>query len=240
MLKMKIYYKNIRKSYILISQNVAFNLVRGTRLELAWYNHTPLKRARLPIPPSSLICAAFVPRMIFYHTAAVKVNMVFRFLRTSLTPPGGRNYNRNRTGGKRRVAWVKKEERARMRRLARWLLPPVLLCAGYALWVGLTGRGPACPIHAALGLWCPLCGASRMGLALLRLDLPGALRANAVLLALLLPGTIWGAVHAVRYVRTGDGSVRRWERALLWGAVGVLLAGGVLRNLPAFAFLAPH
>ena len=34
----------------------------------------------------------------------------------------------------------------------------------------------------------------------------------------------------------GDGSVRRWERALLWGAVGVLLAGGVLRNLPAFAF----
>ena len=120
---------------------------------------------------------------------------------------------------------MKKEERARMRRLARWLLPPVLLCAGYALWVGLTGRGPACPIHAALGLWCPLCGASRMGLALLRLDLPGALRANAVLLALLLPGTIWGAVHAVRYVRTGDGSVRRWERALLWGAVGVLLAG---------------
>ena len=71
---------------------------------------------------------------------------------------------------------MKKEERARMRRLARWLLPPVLLCAGYALWVGLTGRGPACPIHAALGLWCPLCGASRMGLALLRLDLPGALR----------------------------------------------------------------
>lgn len=202
--------------------------------------HTPLKRARLPIPPSSLIHAAFVPRMIFYHTAAVKVNMVFRFLRTSLTPPGGRNYNRNRTGGKRRGAWVKKEERARMRRLARWLLPPVLLCAGYALWVGLTGRGPACPIHAALGLWCPLCGASRMGLALLRLDFPGALRANAVLLALLLPGIIWGAVHAVRYVRTGDGSVRRWERALLWGAVGVLLAGGVLRNLPAFAFLAPH
>ena len=135
---------------------------------------------------------------------------------------------------------MKKEERARMRRLARWLLPPVLLCAGYALWVGLTGRGPACPIHAALGLWCPLCGASRMGLALLRLAFPGALRANAVLLALLLPGIIWGAVHAVRYVRTGDGSVRRWERALLWGAVGVLLAGGVLRNLPAFAFLAPH
>ncbi|MFR9161115.1 MAG: DUF2752 domain-containing protein [Ruthenibacterium lactatiformans] len=135
---------------------------------------------------------------------------------------------------------MKKEERARMRRLARWLLPPVLLCEGFSLWVGLTGRGPECPIHAALGLWCPLCGASRMGLALLRLDLPGALRANAVLLALLLPGTIWGAVHAVRYVRTGDGSVRRWERALLWGAVGVLLAGGVLRNLPAFAFLAPH
>ena len=68
----------------------------------------------------------------------------------------------------------------------------------------------------------------------------GRAAGKRVLLALLLPGTIWGAVHAVRYVRTGDGSVRRWERALLWGAVGVLLAGGVLRNLPAFAFLAPH
>ena len=36
-------------------------LVRGTRLELAWYNHTPLKRARLPIPPPSHMvrrCAA--------------------------------------------------------------------------------------------------------------------------------------------------------------------------------------
>ena len=92
------------------------------------------------------------------------------------------------------------------------------------------------------GAWALVPAVRRVphGLALLRLDFPGALRANAVLLALLLPGIIWGAVHAVRYVRTGDGSVRRWERALLWGAVGVLLAGGVLRNLPAFAFLAPH
>ena len=32
-----------------------------------------------------------------------------------------------------------------MRRLARWLLPPVLLCAGYALWVGLTGARPGVP-----------------------------------------------------------------------------------------------
>lgn len=77
-----------------------FGMVRETGLEPVRDYHTPLKRARLPIPPSSLIHAAFVPRMIFYHTAAVKVNTVFRFLRTSLTPPGGRNYNRNRTGGK--------------------------------------------------------------------------------------------------------------------------------------------
>ena len=59
--------------------DAVFNLVRGTRLELAWYNHTPLKRARLPIPPSSHIHAAFVPRMIFYHTMTIKVNIVFCF-----------------------------------------------------------------------------------------------------------------------------------------------------------------
>lgn len=34
-----------------------FSMVRGTRLELAWYNHTPLKRARLPIPPLSQVCS---------------------------------------------------------------------------------------------------------------------------------------------------------------------------------------
>lgn len=44
-----------------------------------------------------------------------------------------------------------KVERARMRRLARWLLPPVLLCAGYALWVGLTGRGRRAPSMRRLG-----------------------------------------------------------------------------------------
>ena len=42
-------------------------LVRGTRLELAWYNHTPLKRARLPIPPSSQKDMVSCQRILFYH-----------------------------------------------------------------------------------------------------------------------------------------------------------------------------
>ncbi|MFR1786689.1 MAG: hypothetical protein ACLSWY_12345 [Ruthenibacterium lactatiformans] len=131
---------------------------------------------------------------------------------------------------------MKKEERARMRRLARWLLPPVLLCAGYALWVGLTGRGPGAP---SMRRWALVPAVRRVPHGLgAAVGSSGALRANASA-CFAASSTIWGR-HAVRYVRTGDGSVRRWERALLWGAVGVLLAGGVLRNLPAFAFLAPH
>ena len=43
-------------------------MVRGTRLELAWYNHTPLKRARLPIPPSSHDHAATRCRMKYSIT----------------------------------------------------------------------------------------------------------------------------------------------------------------------------
>ncbi len=52
-------------------------LVRGTRLELAWYNHTPLKRARLPIPPSSHDCAATRCRIKYFITTPYKKSISF-------------------------------------------------------------------------------------------------------------------------------------------------------------------
>gem|GEM_PF-3914489 len=52
---LRAFYKN-KKTKILDSNNLAFNLVPRTRLELAHRNrHYPLKVACLPIPPSGLV-----------------------------------------------------------------------------------------------------------------------------------------------------------------------------------------
>lgn len=45
--------------------------------------------------------------------------------------------------------------------------------------------------------------------------------------------------QAVRYVRTGDARLRRWQDVLVWVMIGWLLVFTVLRNLPWFSFLAP-
>ena len=76
------------------------------------------------------------------------------------------------------------------------------------------------------GLQCPGCGVTRMCLALLRLDVSGAWKANPVLLLLLpLLGGLLG-YRAVVYVPTA-----RWETLVWSGMAGVLLLWGVWRNI---------
>ena len=73
----------------------------------------------------------------------------------------------------------------RLRRLLTGLLLVAAVGTGYALWVNLTHLSIPCPFHAITGLQCPGCGVTRMCLALLRLDVSGAWKANPVLLLLL-------------------------------------------------------
>ena len=119
----------------------------------------------------------------------------------------------------------------RLRRLLTGLLLVAAVGIGYALWVNLTHLSIPCPFHAITGLQCPGCGVTRMCLALLRLDVSGAWKANPVLLLLLpLLGGLLGD-RAVVYVRRGSVPTARWETLVWSGMAVVLLLWGVWRNI---------
>ena len=119
----------------------------------------------------------------------------------------------------------------RLRRLSAGLALVLAAGLGYAGWVHLTHLAVPCPFHAVTGLWCPGCGVTRMCLALLRLDVSGAWKANPVLLLLLpLLGGLLG-YRAVVYVRRGSVPTARWETLAWSGLAVVLLLWGIVRNV---------
>jgi hypothetical protein len=97
---------------------------------------------------------------------------------------------------------------------------------------------PICLFHAVTGLHCPGCGGTRAMHHLLHGDLAAAFRCNA-LLVLAIPATamalVWRTATASRRPRC-NGRVGLW---LPWALLAVATVFGVLRNLPAFAWLSP-
>ncbi|HEX6852744.1 MAG TPA: DUF2752 domain-containing protein [Candidatus Polarisedimenticolaceae bacterium] len=98
---------------------------------------------------------------------------------------------------------------------------------------------PACPLHAATGLFCPGCGATRALHALAHGDPARALAFNPLLI-LALPVLVPLAADEAWRVATG----RAWLRTRVptWAGftiLAVLCAYGVLRNVPGFEWLGP-
>jgi hypothetical protein len=93
---------------------------------------------------------------------------------------------------------------------------------------------PLCPLHAMTGLWCPLCGSTRAGYAMLHGQFGVALHDNAlVVLGLPVLLLLW-------LRRTAGGGTGRLVPAwLFWPSLAVAIAFGVLRNLPSGSWLAP-
>jgi hypothetical protein len=97
---------------------------------------------------------------------------------------------------------------------------------------------PVCEFHQLTGLNCPGCGATRALYALLHGDFSTALRDNVMLVLGLAAAALrggWFALNRFRGQPNGDFFPAR----LIIPSLVVMIAFGVLRNLPAFAFLSP-
>lgn len=96
---------------------------------------------------------------------------------------------------------------------------------------------PVCQFHRLTGLNCPGCGMTRALHALLHGELLTALRDNAffvLTLAALAGRGVWLGAKKCRG-RPGE----FFPLKFLWPLLPVAFVFTVLRNLPAFAFLAP-
>jgi hypothetical protein len=97
---------------------------------------------------------------------------------------------------------------------------------------------PHCFFHHVTGLHCPGCGGLRAVHQILHGHWLAALHLNA-LAVLSLPvvaGLMWRELAGRRRGTSGRHFIGGWW---IWCFVGILLVFTVLRNLPAFPFLAP-
>ena len=114
------------------------------------------------------------------------------------------------------------------------------LGGSYYVFVRFTGKSLPCPFLAVTGHWCPGCGITRMVLSLTRADLRSAWQANPLLL-ILSPYLIILLIRLIHAAWTGRSlQLTRSEQVVQIGLVCLLLVFGILRNIPAFAFLAPQ
>ena len=92
------------------------------------------------------------------------------------------------------------------------------------------------------GLHCPGCGGTRCATELLAGDLPGALAMNPVVVLLALGAAVLLFTAVVREWRGYPAALPQLPSWLAWGAAGLVIAFGLVRNLPwwPFTLLVPH
>lgn len=107
------------------------------------------------------------------------------------------------------------------------------------------GRYPVCPFHYLTGLHCPGCGTLRALHQLLHGNVAAALSLNllsTIAIPILLVGLIRSRVGGAKQTPAPPVAGRRWPIHPAWLVVIVIVAFGVLRNVPLYPFtlLAPH
>ncbi len=93
------------------------------------------------------------------------------------------------------------------------------------------GFYPECYLYRTTGLLCPGCGSLRAVYQLLHGHLLRALHDN-LLLVLSLPLLIWGTARYIQARLRNQAAPFTLRPWLVWSAVAVMVAFGVVRNLP--------
>ena len=116
-------------------------------------------------------------------------------------------------------------------------VPALLLVFCLAL---LRGAHGLCPFYELTGLYCPGCGSGRAALALLHGRVGAAFGHNALFTLLAIPCACILGREYLRFVFPGLGlAPTRLPDRTGPACLALILAFWLLRNLPAFAFLAP-
>ncbi len=111
----------------------------------------------------------------------------------------------------------------------------ILICIGILIFVAYIkyNNGIPCFFYELTGYYCPGCGITRALLSLLHLDFYQAFRFN-ILVITLLPFFIIYSIY--KYIFKGKKRIPN----LVWSILLIFtLCFAVLRNIPAFDFLAP-
>ena len=109
----------------------------------------------------------------------------------------------------------------------------------YLVFVLLTSWRIPCIFYVLGGKYCPGCGITRMCVALARLDIPAAMGHNLLaffLVPVLLVILLW---KAAGYVRAGVWKRSKAETVFYIIAFVLCIVFTVMRNMPAYAWLAP-
>jgi hypothetical protein len=101
------------------------------------------------------------------------------------------------------------------------------------------GHYPTCPFLALTGWWCPGCGSLRAVHALTQGEVATAIDRN-VLTVLAVPALIVAWAACLRRSITGRARAPRGiSPVAIWALLALVVAFGVLRNLPAGSWFAP-
>lgn len=128
------------------------------------------------------------------------------------------------------------------KRIKAFMTAAVLLIAAGILYYFINkifGLSIFCPIYKITGLYCPGCGITRMFLDIAELDFKCAFGHNmAVFIS--LPVIIYVLIkQSIRYIKSGTLMLNKFDEALVYVLIGILVIFAVLRNIPIFNFLTP-
>ena len=104
------------------------------------------------------------------------------------------------------------------------------IAVAYLIFVLCTGLGIPCVFYEITGLKCPGCGISKMFISLVKLDFVSAFWHNPFLFITGPFLVAYLALGEIKYVRTGNNDMGKWE-IFLWVELALALAYAVLRNI---------